>query len=310
MASRARAARRRRPERPGDVGGGPGDRRRARAADDQRQADQRPSARAGQDARRDGGHRRHPDRLPGGHGAVARLARALRLRRRLRPACGRGFQRRPGARRRRAAEGRRVAPARARRVHPRLPRRGHARRSQAAPAQRARGAARAQRHVHGVAQALPGRRALPARHPQGRGALRGRRRAQALGEGRRALDQRRAARQVPRRSRPKEFDAKTPRGPTTFATTRTSTGCAARSAPTCAAPTRATRSGPSRAGRQGHRLRGPPELPPPHDPARDALRPGAAGGRRRPTTASTAASSSCASRRASRASSRACRCSG
>ena len=106
--------------------------------------------------------------------------------------------------------------------------------------------ARAQRHVHGLAQALPGRRALPARH-----------RARPRSSTRPATStcsRRRSSGAGPTARRSSKYPTKppeglrrrSPRAPTTFATTRTSTGCAARSARTCAAPTRATRSARSR----------------------------------------------------------------
>ena len=87
--------------------------------------------------------------LPGG-------ARALRLRRRLRPAVDRGQRRRPAAGPGRAAQGRRLAADPRRRVHPRLPRRGgrDPRRAGARPARR-------QRLLPRLPQAAPGRRGLP-----------------------------------------------------------------------------------------------------------------------------------------------------
>ena len=68
---------------------------------------------------------------------AARRRRALRLRRRLRPAVDRGQRRRPAPGPGRAAQGRRLAADPRRRVHPRLPRRGERdpRRAGARPAQ-------------------------------------------------------------------------------------------------------------------------------------------------------------------------------
>ena len=206
----------------------------ARAGDDQRSGPGR-AGRARRDAARGdrAPRRHHRGRLPGRLGA-ARRRRALRLRRRLRPAVDRGQRRRPAARPGRAAEGRRLAADPGRRVHPRLPRRGgrDPGRAGARPADR-------QRHLPRLPQAAPGRRALPpharATPPRTTRAARSMLAAKLVGRWRDGtpLDL------SPDRPDP-DVVADAARNNDFSLRSTTTTACAARSAATSAAPTRAT----------------------------------------------------------------------
>ena len=144
------------------------------------------------------------DRLPGGHRAADGRARALRLRRRLRPAGDRGLQRREGARRRRArrrtAAGARWRPASSSSAIPTRTRAWTP--SAACPARPPDPLGKSGTYM--VWRKLYQDVALWRRVHARRGeALPGRRRAQARGEGRRALAERHAARHAPRQARPR-----------------------------------------------------------------------------------------------------------
>ena len=144
-------------------------------------------------------------------------------------------------------------------------------------AERAGRPVRALGHLHGVAQAPPGRRALPPRAARGRRALRWRRPREARGQGGRAL-----AQGTPLVASPDapiaDFDPKTD--------PRTNGFRYARGLPRRALPAR--RAHPPHQPARRARLRRAAQLPPPHHPARDALR-GAAPPRPPRTTTSTAA---------------------
>ena len=204
-------------------------------------------------------------------------ARALRLRRRLRPAGDRG---RPATTRRAGGgvplSGRRLAAARARRVRPRLRGRGHARATRSAGCRARRPAPLgAQRHVHGLAQAPPGRRAVAAHVCATPAQLyHGGDERKLAGEGRRPLAQRHAAGHAPGHARRRDFDPAAP-GANDFRY--------ARRPRRAALPAR--RAHPPLQPARRARLRGHAELPPPHDPPRDALRRAAARGRHARTTA-------------------------
>ena len=132
-------------------------------------------------------------------------------------------------------------------------------------AERAGRPVRALGHLHGVAQALPGRRALPPRAARGRRALRRRRPREARGQGRRALAQRHAAGHSPRTRRSR---TSTPRRPSA-----NDFRYAAADPRRPALPAR--RAHPPHQPARRARLRRAAQLPPSHHPARDALRPAA-----------------------------------